>query len=309
MKNFRHVIITISVIISLTFLLNINSFAFNAHKALSAHYLQNVEESLGIETKDDSEVFKIEGDTKEFHFNYVSEAEHIDFFADRRVTLASTQENIQSLTEVNSGFCLNSTISADEQWEFNGLEVELPDKWSIEIARRSDGSVGNGSLGIYTDKGEPVAATGLPKIIDANGMEITAGFSVENNQIKVTKPEQTFHYPVTLSYGVYAINQARGVLDYFHYAGFNLVHDGSLTLGPRYFDETSTLACTEAWEAVCNLFYPYDPYWTNDTQTESMEDQYWCHANWALTKADWNLEPWRPIVSWWDMIVATCNPE
>ena len=57
MKNFRHVIITISVIISLTFLLNINSFAFNAHKALSAHYLQNVEESLGIETKDDSEVF------------------------------------------------------------------------------------------------------------------------------------------------------------------------------------------------------------------------------------------------------------
>lgn len=34
----------------------------------------------------------------------------------------------------------------------------------------------------------------------------------------------------------------------------------------------------------------------------------WCHADFARNKPQWNLEPWRPVVSWSKMISKRCNP-
>lgn len=53
-------------------------------------------------------------------------------------------------------------------------------------------------------------------------------------------------YPIETSYGIYAANPARSVTDYFHYVGFNIVREGSLTLGSRYFDEGSVIEVQNA---------------------------------------------------------------
>jgi len=41
---------------------------------------------------------------------------------------------------------------------------------------------------------------------------------------------------------------------------------------------------------------------------DSMRKQFRCHALGAPHKATWNLEPWRPNVSFAEFVAARCNP-
>lgn len=49
-----------------------------------------------------------------------------------------------------------------------------------------------------------------------------------------------------------------------------------------------------------------------DADTPGMHDQFVCHWQFAELgapgKASWNLEPWRPVVTPDQMVVAGCNP-
>ena len=42
--------------------------------------------------------------------------------------------------------------------------------------------------------------------------------------------------------------------------------------------------------------------------TKTLRDQLRCHAVFAGFKRDWNLESYRPVVSWPDLIATACNP-
>lgn len=47
-----------------------------------------------------------------------------------------------------------------------------------------------------------------------------------------------------------------------------------------------------------------DQYWVN---TRGIINQLTCHLQIARTKAEWNLEPWRPYVGHAETVLAGCN--
>lgn len=270
---------------------------------VSTQNVKALEEYIGIETLEDEEVFAISKVQQSVVFDFIAKSEHLAFLP------AGASINSMPLLEVTEkGLYVASKATADNG-DMATIIIDLPNAWSIDYARNEDGSIANGSLAIFDELGEAVASTGLVTAVDATGTNVPAEFVIKERKILVSLEEENVTYPVDFSYGIYAANAARSVTDYFSYAGFNLVYDGSLTLGSRYFDVGSTIECTNAWNAVYSLFYPYSPYWTTSTQTESMNDQFWCHADFAKTKAQWNLEPWRPVVSWATMLANACNPE
>lgn len=305
MKRIIGIIAVVSLFLTTGFTAYATSPIFSAHTYLSAQSLQEREAELRIETKDDKEVFSISGNEKFFAFEYADES------ADLIFEVTSSNKSLESeifLSKAKAGFKVNAKIENETEVDSMCLSINMPAAWRVGYAKNNRDKE-NGSLGVYNEAGTPVASTGLATAIDAAGNEVEAKLRVKNDAIFVSVSGDNISYPIDVSFGVYAANALRGVTDYFHYAGFNLVYTGSLTLGPRYFDEGSVIECTNAWNAVYNLFYPYSPYWTNSTQTQSMNDQYWCHANFAKNKPQWNLEPWRPVVSWSTMILNRCNPE
>lgn len=279
------------------------------HSIISSSYTQQLESLRGIDTKDDSEVFSVTSENGAVTFDYYSESGSLSFSGSSNVPLSSRSRSGIQLTEIESGFLVQCSANTTSGISSQQLTVDMPDTWSIDYARTSAGTIANGSLGIYNEFGEPVASTGLVSATDGNGNELEAELIINGNTIQISFDDpENIAAPVSASYGVYATNASKSITDYFSYSGFNIVYDGSLTLGNRYFDEGSTIECTNAWNAAYTLYYPTKPHWTTETQVESMEDQYWCHANFAKNKDNWNLEPWRPVVSWSTMVLNACNP-
>ncbi len=257
--------------------------------------LHNIEKSKGIETVSIKDTLEIEKESNE------------------RITVLNKEDNKTIKVSINRADEVETTEDGFKIKEVSNkgnvkLETKFPVNYKIEYARYPDGTEGNGSLVIMDQNGTIVASTGLPTVKDATGKELNASFIIVDNSIKVSVEDSEYIAPITTEYGVYASVAKAGVGSYFVYSAFNYTYKGSLTLGPRKFDEGSITKCTEAWNAVYKLFYPYSPYWTTATQTKSMKNQYWCHADFAKNKKQWNLEPKRPVVSWAKMVAAKCNP-
>ncbi|MCI9888232.1 DUF2599 domain-containing protein [Micrococcales bacterium 31B] len=45
-----------------------------------------------------------------------------------------------------------------------------------------------------------------------------------------------------------------------------------------------------------------------EANTDSMFNQFRCHAQYAASKTTWNLEPWRPATPYAQTVLALCNP-
>ena len=96
---------------------------------------------------------------------------------------------------------------------------------------------------------------------------------------------------------------------YFDYVAWITRADGiSLSLDPKDSVRNNYTLADEAWETLSSPSYGFalSSNWTNE---ESLENQYYCHVQLARSKAYWNLEPWRPVVSWSTMLESLCNPE
>ena len=305
LKKFTHVFVAFAVILSMT-MISVAA-TFETHQVFSTQALHELEKNMGIETKPDSEVFTVTANDDAVGFYYKETQDTLSFTPLSTYALHNPQTE---LIPIDDGFQVETIVVESDSYSDNGLGISLPTNWTIDYARDNNGNVSNGSLGIYDELGTAHAASGLPTVLDCMGNSVDAHFNLVGDKIVVEiESDQNTVYPLQINYGIYALNPARGVTDYFRYAGFDRVYIGSLTLGPRYFDEGSSLLCENAWAAVYKLFFPYSSYWTTSTQTKSMYNQYNCHATFAKTKNDWNLEPWRPVVSWSDMIWHTCNPE
>ncbi len=67
--------------------------------------------------------------------------------------------------------------------------------------------------------------------------------------------------------------------------------------------DTEGLAA-EAWAEILTL--------SPDAAIPGMQEQFLCHWNFAEFvepgKVSWNLEPWRPEVSYEEMVATRCNP-
>lgn len=78
--------------------------------------------------------------------------------------------------------------------------------------------------------------------------------------------------------------------------------DLSLALDPTELVRTGdTVILAAAWDAVVAEF--------PDADTPGMRMQFDCHRLGAPAKEHWFLEPWRPDVTYPEMLAARCNPE
>lgn len=276
-----------------------DDFKFDSNETIKEMEIQK-----GIEVKRDSEVFSIIKSRDNFEIYFIEKDTSLSFTP----TIDEESNATSKMTVLNNGFNVATIIGSPDSSTTYELKVEMPSNWTIDYPTFDDGQVINGSLAFYNENDEPIASTGLPIAIDSNGKELNTYFTINNNSIVLNVEISNSNvFPIETNYGIYAVNPARSVTDYFHYAGFNIVYEGSLTLGPRYFDEGSVIDVQNAWDAVVDLFYPYPGYWTDNLN--GMTDQYWCHANFAKNKNNWNLEPWRPDVGYWETVLAGCNPE
>lgn len=97
--------------------------------------------------------------------------------------------------------------------------------------------------------------------------------------------------------------------EYFHYVAWITRDEGiSLSLNPMEDVRRNASVRESAWNLLKDPWFGVggSSNWYNE---EGLRDQYDCHAAFAPTKEFWNLEPWRPVVSWAIMIRDSCNPE
>ena len=97
--------------------------------------------------------------------------------------------------------------------------------------------------------------------------------------------------------------------EYFHYVAWITRDEGiSLSLNPMEDVRRNASVRESAWKLLKDPWFGVggSSNWYNE---EGLRDQYDCHAAFAPTKEFWNLEPWRPVVSWASMIISQCNPE
>lgn len=315
MKKSISIVLILSVILAVGSV-GSNVYAFNnifsstPSKLYDEAAIRELESEKDVITKQDIEVFSIRKNGKDNEIYFIDQKEKLtiipildsNYIADNHLGTI-----IPILTPLKNGYKISADIPSASILEFT-VKVDIPNDWNIDFCRDETGQIINGSFGIYDSNGTPVASAGLPTTYDAMGKELDATYDINNSNITLNIENiADIHYPVSTSFDIYAENSMRGVADYFHYVGFNIEYEGSLTLGPRYFNESSVISCSNAWDAVVDLFYPYPPYWTDNLS--GMGDQYWCHTTFARSKDNWNLEPWRPDVGYLATVLAQCNPE
>lgn len=138
---------------------------------------------------------------------------------------------------------------------------------------------------------------------DANGKEVSTNYEIRDGALvqKVDHKQQGVQYPV--------------VADPFLF--LDLIESAEWIKG----DSGWTLSVAPTSWARWNLGYSvgvfgwdelYDKYKDEGrgikTNIGGLRDQYICHHAWAPLKERWNLDEWRPDVTYWETVLAKCNP-
>ncbi|WP_186321521.1 DUF2599 domain-containing protein [Bacillus sp. FJAT-22090] len=82
----------------------------------------------------------------------------------------------------------------------------------------------------------------------------------------------------------------------------SLIPKSSLTLTDNL--AIANVKKIDAWDKIFTT-YSNNEKWAN---TESLENQFACHYDFAKKKDSWNLEPYRPNVGYFATVLAACNP-
>lgn len=97
--------------------------------------------------------------------------------------------------------------------------------------------------------------------------------------------------------------------DFFHSVVWVNNKDGkTLSLNPKSNVRTNKTAANNGWAALSNTSYGvgFNSYFYKNKG--ALNDQYYCHYNYAKTKDRWNLDTWRPDVSYAATVATGCNP-
>lgn len=165
------------------------------------------------------------------------------------------------------------------------------------------------SFVIFDGGGRLIGYTNILKAVDNLGKEVKSEISVERNIIKQKFPKETNMDNVTVDFQVNSLqntaSRAGSFSQYFTKSEWITRADGiSLSLYPIYAFPTNS-ALYAAWDTVVSK-HKNDKNWSNEA---GMKNQFHCHNDFASSKRPWNLEPWRPNVSYAATVAAGCNPQ
>ena len=202
---------------------------------------------------------------------------------------AGSAADVEVVAESASGF--------DVEFQFTGPEsvasLQAPAGATWEV--QPDGSA------ILTDPQAPVGTVGglvMDPGADDAGAKVRVLLSSQPEADVVQlglRPRQTTEYPVTARATVVlrALERATWAED--------LEGGRSLQVVPSKWGRSGSSGAREAvWRSTIALEPAAD--------TDVMGYQLRCHALGAPEKASWNLEPWRPDVSYLEYVLAKCNP-
>lgn len=167
------------------------------------------------------------------------------------------------------------------------------------------------NLNIFDDNGLPSGVITYPKIHDSNGVQIDSKFVINNNKIEIQlENNASLISPIFITYSV--LPQYTFSDFFFSTSGFITRPEGvSLSLKVNknangwYINDTGTDILDTSWSVVYNKYSPYGN-WYN---TDGLYKQYRCHLNYVwIWQTSWEIEPWRPNVSYQDTVTALCNP-
>ena len=173
----------------------------------------------------------------------------------------------------------------------------------------------DGSVLIYDNTGDTIAAIDSPWAIDADGKDIKTYYKIDDNKlIQVVETDNDTVYPVIADPTTWKTYFSS--ISWIERGGS---HGRSLSLTPtkklrisgafRYTGPfnyiVSNAIAKDSWNKVSNK-YKKHTYWKN---TAGMKKQYLCHFRYAFGKDRFNLEPSRPNVSQTATNSAWCNPK
>lgn len=165
------------------------------------------------------------------------------------------------------------------------------------------------SFVIFDEGGRLIGYTNILKAVDNSGKEVKSDISVERNVIKQKFDNNLNIEDITIDFQVNSLQntaaRAGSFSQYFTKSEWISRADGILlSLYPIYAFPTNS-ALYAAWDTVVSK-HKNDKNWSNEA---GMKNQFHCHNDFASSKRPWNLEPWRPNVSYAATVAAGCNPQ
>ncbi|MGG1684281.1 DUF2599 domain-containing protein [Pseudalkalibacillus sp. NRS-1564] len=200
---------------------------------------------------------------------------------------------------------LKQTITVQESSK--DITVEVPFKFDnreyLVLIRDEEGNL-DGTGNIYNKNHKSIGVFSA-KIVD-NKQNVKINQKVKENDVLEFNIEPSGS---TESITLEVTAQATYYSDYFY--DFNWISlSGGKTLSLYATSYLRTLGWesasirTDAWDKLYAV-HGSSQYWYN---TGGMSDQFYCHVDFAKNKTPWNLDPWRPNVSYWATVNAQCNP-
>ncbi len=212
--------------------------------------------------------------------------------------------------EVNEFGLMNLNIINNEQaTEIYKYEFELPE--GAYLKELSLDGQSDGSIGIFDENNNYMDGFIVIQPTDSHKKLVPMNYYIDGNSIiqKVLHKDNMVSYPIET--GIQTASST-SFSTYFQ-SSFWITRDSKLSLSVTIKDsgwQTSqgsvgmALIISDSWNILKNR-HQSSSYWSN---TNGMKDQYECHANYAFNKRPWNLETWRPDVSYAATVAAGCNP-
>ncbi|MDE0547605.1 DUF2599 domain-containing protein [Microbacterium sp. C7(2022)] len=171
-----------------------------------------------------------------------------------------------------------------------------PNRYAYPITLPNGGELvdaGNGYFAILNSEGLPAAMIEPAWALDADGEAVTTNYEVVGNAlVQVVDHGDGDAYPIVADPAV------KGA--YISKVNVNTVTQG----------KTVAVYPVNGWAitAFNNYWAEYKLYVSSTYEGTKYKNQLQCHWDFAPFKTPWNLDSWRPNVSYWDTIVAGCNP-
>lgn len=230
--------------------------------------------------------------------------------ADGSVTYEGAGSIDQTIQPTTDGFRIHSVLadaSADTEIVH---EVTLPEgarlvaeKDMSESANLPEGAALSGAVFIVDAEGEILGGFSSPWAKGANGARVATHYDIRSrNLVQVIDHRGPgTAYPVVADpyLGFSLISSAEWVYKYPY--GF------TLKVSPTGWARANAGNYGVGILGWYELYKKYRNHGLN-TNLGGMRDQYVCHQQFASVKPTWNLDEWRPNVSYRQTVTAACNP-
>ena len=191
-------------------------------------------------------------------------------------------------------------------------DADAPNEYKYKINVPSGGKIEklkNGSILIFDSNQKLFAGFAPAWAVDKNGQKIPTHYKIEGEElIQVIE-----HLSVNTVYPVVADPlYGYDLIDYAYWkprgGGHTGLHDWILAVKPTYWARTAGAGSyTVGLSGWYELYNKFKNNWLR-YNLFSMKNQYICHQQYAFYKSFWNLDEWRPAVSYMKTVTALCNP-